>query len=373
MAFHNFMKKPDQSPSFFVRSTDQLVDLGSPSVEPLRSITDNDQAETSLLKDKGVSGFKFAVVREGIPGQSANVVGEGSKRRRSITESLEEEATVVKIVSKKKKLEALRRMSARGSVPPSSTTFSLGIFKYSFLDVEESHAAHNMISGLHCPLLKDKLGFSSFDELVDVFDVHALQKAVKNLLEREMSKLEDHLAKAQRNQDVEGSQVVKDLRSENARILEEVLMLRSVAASVEEPQRELSEDLSGLRPRLVEADHLKQRCQDLERERDFLLTKSEEVSVLSSKLEATSHEKAKFAKDFLPFVALDEVHGLGDSWDFKDVQDYHPKAEKLFDEAAEAFYTLAFPYISILSRKAGQSLVELSTVEAPSIQETPSA
>ncbi|GJU53122.1 hypothetical protein Tco_1226836 [Tanacetum coccineum] len=103
----------------------------------------------------------------------------------------------------------------------------------------------------------------SFDELVDVFDVYALQtkevgnmstnksrilsqghaklkndlvslKSKKSLLEHEMSKLEDRLAKAQRNQDIEGSQVVKDLRSKNARILEEVWMLRSVAASVEE-------------------------------------------------------------------------------------------------------------------------------------------
>ncbi|GKB87799.1 hypothetical protein Tco_0960071 [Tanacetum coccineum] len=133
----------------------------------------------------------------------------------------------------------------------------------------------------------------SFDELVDVFDVYALQtkevgnmstnksrilsqghgklkndlvslKSKKSLLEHEMSKLEDRLAKAQRNQD------------------------------------ELSKELSGLRPRLEEGDRLKQRCQNLERERDFFLTKFEEVSVLTSKLEAASLEKAKFVKDFLP-------------------------------------------------------------------------
>nr|GFB51758.1 hypothetical protein [Tanacetum cinerariifolium] len=184
-----------------------------------------------------------------------------------------------------------------------------------FLDIEEAHAAHNMISGLHYPLLKDKLGFLIFDELVDVFDVHALQMAIvgnmltnesrflsqdhaklknslvslkskKSLFEHEMSNLEDRLVKVQRNQDVEGSQVVKDLRSKNAQILEEVLMLRSVAASVEEYRRELLKELIGLRPHLEEANRLKQRCQDLERERNFLLTKSEEVSALSSKLEA---------------------------------------------------------------------------------------
>ncbi|GJY71991.1 hypothetical protein Tco_0475694 [Tanacetum coccineum] len=387
MAFRNFMKKPGQSPSFFVRLADQPVDVGSPSVEPLWSIADNDQAESSsLLKDKGVFGFELVVVREGILGQSANAVGEGSKRSRSITESLEEEATMVKMVSKKKKLETPRRMSARDSILPPPTTVPKGTGKHPQVlarfvgslanssdslapDVEEAHVAHNMISGFHCPLLKDKLGFLSFDKLVDVFDVHALQttvvgnmltnescflcqghaklkndlvslKSKKSLLEHEISKLEDRLAKAQRNQDVEGSQVVKDLRSENARILKEVSMLRGVAASAEESRKEISEELSGLRPHLEEADCLKQ---------------------------------PSLSRIFFSTVALDEVHGLGDSWNFKVVKDYHPEAEKLFDEAAEALYKLKFPYISLLSRKASQSLEKLSVVEAPSIQETPFA
>ncbi|GJR72931.1 hypothetical protein Tco_0085296 [Tanacetum coccineum] len=68
-----------------------------------------------------------------------------------------------------------------------------------------------------------------------------------------------------------------------------------------------------------------------------------------------------------------DTRSQGDSWDFKDVQDYHPEAKKLFDEAAEAFYKLQFLYISLLSGKVGQSLEELSVVEAPSIRETPSA
>ncbi|GKB49000.1 hypothetical protein Tco_0899753 [Tanacetum coccineum] len=336
MAFHNFMKKPGQTPSFSVRPADQPVDVGSLSVEPLRSIIDNDQAKSlSHSKDKGVFGFKLAIAEEGIPEQGASVAGEGSKKRRSIMESLEEEATVVKVMPKKKKLEVPRRMSVRGSVPSPSATVPK--------DVEEAHAAHNMISGLHCPLLKDKLGFLSFDELVDVFDIHALQtpvvgniltnesrilsqghaklkndlvslKSKKSLLEHEMSKLEDRLEKAQRNHDVEGSQVVRDLRSKNARIHEEVSMLRSMAAFAEESRKRLSEELSGLQPRLKEADRLNQRY----------------------------------------------------------MQDYYPEAEKLFDEAAKAFYKLKFPYISLLLGKAGQSLEELSTVEAPSIRETPS-
>ncbi|GJX01848.1 hypothetical protein Tco_0185761 [Tanacetum coccineum] len=373
MAFRNFMKKPSHTPSFSVRPLDHLVDVGSPSVEPLLSFADNDQAESSsLLKDKGVFDLELAVIEEGNPGQSASVAREGSKRRRSITESLEEEATMVKVMSKKNKLEVPRWMSVRGSVPPPLVTVPKGVGKHplvlayfvrslanssdsldpnmlfslclsilssfhlvflsyavSFLDVEEAHATHNMISVLRCPLLKDEVSFLSFDELVDVFDVYALQMAVvgnmltnesrilsqghaklknylvslkskKSLLEHEMSKLDDLLTRAQRNQDVEGSQVVKDLRSKNAQILKE---------------------------------------------------------------KAITYGRSQ---------ALDDVHGLGDSWDFKDVQDYHPEAEKLFDEAAESFYKLKFPYISLLSEKAGQSLKELSVIKAPSIQETPS-
>nr|GEZ65829.1 reverse transcriptase domain-containing protein [Tanacetum cinerariifolium] len=107
------------------------------------------------------------------------------------------------------------------------------------LGVEEAHVAHDVVSNLHCPLLKDKLKFMSFDELVDVFDVHALQMVVKN-------------------QYVKGSQVVRDMRSEDARVLEEMPMLRNVAASAEDSQRELSEEMNGLRVCLEKADRLKQ-------------------------------------------------------------------------------------------------------------------
>nr|GEU40457.1 hypothetical protein [Tanacetum cinerariifolium] len=57
----------------------------------------------------------------------------------------------------------------------------------------------------------------------------------------------------------------------------------------------------------------------------------------------------------------------GSQVDFKDLQDYHPEAEKLFDEIAEAFYKLEFPYISLLSGKAGQTLEELSATVTYSI------
>ncbi|GKE44566.1 hypothetical protein Tco_1471850 [Tanacetum coccineum] len=131
MAFRNFMKKPDQTPSFSVRPTDQHVDVGSPSVETLRSIADNDQAaSSSLSKDKGVSSFELTVVEEGIPRQGASVAGEGSKKRSSITESLKEEVTVVRVMPKKKKLEVPRRMSVRGSVPPPLAVVPKGTGKH---------------------------------------------------------------------------------------------------------------------------------------------------------------------------------------------------------------------------------------------------
>nr|GEW96163.1 hypothetical protein [Tanacetum cinerariifolium] len=226
-------------------------------------------------------------------------------------------------------------MIARGSVSPLSATALKGAIKHPQVlarfiktlasnfdslspDVEEAHADHNMISNLHYPLLRDKLEFLNFDELVDVYDVHALQMAVV------------------RN-----------------------------------------------------------------RERDFLLKKSEEVAILSSELEAVKLKKAILVRDFLPsavknlFVfenfnqalgdlqqkvitfgrsqALDEIHGFGDFFDVRDVQDYHPEAERIFNKATEAFYKLEYPYISLLANKASQSLKELVVVKALYIQENPFA
>ncbi|GJT57706.1 hypothetical protein Tco_0992760 [Tanacetum coccineum] len=171
-------------------------------------------------------------------------------------------------------------------------------------DVEEDHAPHNMIYGLHCYLLKDKLGYAKLkNDLVSL-------KSKKSLLEHEMSKLEDHLAKAQRNQNVEGSQVVKDLRFENDQILEEVSMVASL-----EKAKFVRDFLPSVVKKLFESEHFNQALGDLQQK-------------------AITYGRSQ---------ALHEVHGLGDSWDFKDVQDYHPEAKKLLDEAAEAFYKLKFP------------------------------
>ncbi|GJR36436.1 hypothetical protein Tco_1212120 [Tanacetum coccineum] len=327
MAFWIFLKKPGQTLSFSVSPANHLVDVKSPSVGHLMVTVNDDQVKSSSYsRDKGVMAHELVVVREGCFEHDVMAVKD-SKKRRSIIEALEEEATMVRPVSKKKKLEGSRRMSARGSVPPLSVTAPKGVGKHPRVlaryignlasssdslthDVEEAHAAHNMISSLHYPLLKDKLGFLTFDELVDVYDIHALQMAV----------------------DEEGSQVLKDLRSKNALNLEELLMLQRVAASFKESRKKLVEE------------------------------KSKEVFVLASKLEAVKLKKSKLVKEFLPLAvkklfesehfnqalgdlqqkaimfgrsqALDEVHGLGDSWDLKDVQDYHPEVEKIFNEAA---------------------------------------
>nr|GEY86907.1 hypothetical protein [Tanacetum cinerariifolium] len=48
-------------------------------------------------------------------------------------------------------------------------------------------------------------------------------------LKHELSKLEDNLFRAQNNHDVEGSQITRDSRSDNARVLEELLLFREVA------------------------------------------------------------------------------------------------------------------------------------------------
>ncbi|GKB08875.1 hypothetical protein Tco_0837187 [Tanacetum coccineum] len=57
------------------------------------------------------------------------------------------------------------------------------------------------------------------------------------------------------------------------------------------------------------------------------------------------------------------------SWGFKDVEDYNPNTERIFDEATEAFYKLEFPYISPLVEKAGQSPGSLVAMDPPTIQE----
>ncbi|GJU77875.1 hypothetical protein Tco_1274945 [Tanacetum coccineum] len=335
MSFRNFMKKPSQTPTFSVRPPDQPIDVDSPSVDHSKAIDDNDQGKSSfVLKNQDVVGFELAVVSDSPSDQGIGVV-KSSKKKRSITAALEEGATVIKLdavgssskhESKKQKHEGPRR--TKSSLEPLVP------------DVKEAYFAHNVLSGLHHPSLKNKLDSLSLDDLSNVYDVHALNLAMignmltnetrvmscdysklksdflsfrsKNgLLKHEMSKLEDNLSRARKNQDLESSQVVKDLRFR------------------------------------------------------------EEVDTLSSRLKIADLEKVELVRNFLPLAALDEVHGLGGSWDFKDVEDYNPEAEKVLDEAAEAFYKLDFPYISLLVEKSGESLSYLAVVDPLTIQEAP--
>ncbi|GJT16687.1 alpha-dioxygenase 1-like protein [Tanacetum coccineum] len=395
------------------------------------SIFIDGEGESSYVsKNKEVSGFELAVVGGGPLEPDIGVVG-SFKKKRSITAKLEEGAIVIKLTAvgssskhepKRRKQEGPKRVSERVSFPPPPAIAPKGIGKHprmlahhlGSLDVgseslvpyaQEAYSAHNVLSVLHCSLLKNNLDSLSLDDMANIFYVHALSlvvvgnmltnesravsrdysklkddfvslKSKNSLLEHEMSKLEDCLSKARKNHDVESNQVVKDLRSENAWNLEELSMMRAVK-------------------------RLRKRCQDLEAERDFLLSKeSEEIAVLSSKLKVTDLKRVELVRDLLPLAikklfasehfnhasgdlqqkaityersqALDEVQVLGDSWDFKDVEDYHPDAEKIYDEAMESFYKLEFPYISILVEKVGQSVGKLAVVDPPVTQEATS-
>nr|GEV23924.1 hypothetical protein [Tanacetum cinerariifolium] len=261
-----------------------------------------------------------------------------------------------------KKQECLMRTSSWGRIPPFSTFAPKGVAKHprvlarNLESSEDSHdifvpyvqkaySTHNVLSSLHYPSLKNKPDSLSLEDLANIYDVYALHlDVVGNMLtnesrivskdysklkddfislrsknelhEHEMSKHEGSLSKAKKNQDVEGY------------------------------QKKLFEDLDRLHPFGEEVEHLGKR--------DFLplairkLFSSEHFNCALGDLQ---QKTITFGRS----QALNEVHGLGSSWDFKDVKDYNPYAEKIFDEAAEGFYKLEFPYISVLVEKVGQS------------------
>nr|GEZ52659.1 hypothetical protein [Tanacetum cinerariifolium] len=195
------------------------------------------------------------------------------------------EATVVKMVLKKKKLEAQRRMCTRDSVSPPPTTVPKGTGKHPRVLARFVRSLANSSDSL----TPDKLRFLSFGELVDVFDVLALQTAV-----------------------------VGNMLTNESRIL--------------------SQGFSPLRgQKLFESEHFNQALEDLQQK-------------------AITYGRSQ---------ALDEVYDLGNSLDFKDVQDYHPKAGKLFDKDSEAFYKLEFPYISLLSALSKLWLLRLPSSRKP--------
>ncbi|GJR73778.1 hypothetical protein Tco_0086143 [Tanacetum coccineum] len=353
-----FDEKPCQTPTLSVRPANQSIDVDSSFMDRLKTVDDNDQGESSfILKNQDVSGFELTVVGDGSSKHGVSVA-EGFKKKLSITAALEEGATVIKLVvvgssskyePKKRKQEVPKRTSATGSVPPPPAIAPKGVRKHLRVlarhmgsleggsdslvpDVQEAYSSHNMLSDLHYLLIKNKLKSLSVDDLANV---------------------------------------VKDLISKNAWIFKELSMLREKATSTMDSRKKLSGELDELRPSMKEVERLGQRCLDLEAERDFLLSKeSEEIAALSSKLKIADLKRVELkAITYGRLQALDNVHSLGDSWDFKDVEDYHLDDEKNFDEVVEAFYKLAFPYISLLVKKAAQSLGELVVVDPPTIQE----
>ncbi|GKD06646.1 hypothetical protein Tco_1181620 [Tanacetum coccineum] len=350
MSFRNFMKKPSQTPTFSVRPSYQPIDVDSPFVDHSKAIDDNNQGASSfVLKNQDVVGFELAVVGDSPSDQGIGVV-ESSKKKCSITAALEEGATLIKLddVGSSSKHKSRRN------------------------DVKEAYSAHNVLSGLHHPSLKNKPDSLSLDDLANVYDVHALNltmignmltnksrvvsldysklksdflsfRSKNGLLEHEMSTLEDSLSRARKNQDVESSQ-------------------------------KLFDEFDRVRPSVEEVESLGKKCKDLEAERESLLSKEssfrEEVDALSSRLKIADLKKVELVRDFLPLA----VKKLFSSKHFNsalDVEDYNPEAEKVLDEAVEAFYKLDFPYISLLVEKSGESLCSLVVVDPPTIQEAP--
>nr|GEV69593.1 hypothetical protein [Tanacetum cinerariifolium] len=415
LAFCNFMKKHRKSPTFSVRLVNFHVNVGSPFVGHLTIAVDDDQVESSSYsRDKGVMGHELVVAGEGCSQQDVMAI-EGSKKRHSITEALKEEDTVVMSVSKKKNPKGSTRMSERGSVPPLFATSPKGVGKHPWVLARYIRNLANGVDSLArgpcssqydflslLSLTLDELGFMTFDELVDVYDIHVFQMAVVGNMITNESRILSQCHSTLKN-DLVSLNSKKSLLeheiSENAKNFEELSMLQRVAACFEESKKKLVEEVDGLLSCLKETKHLGQRWHDLEHERDFMLEKSEEVSILTSQMDAAKLEKSKLVKYFLKLVvkkllesehfkqalgdlqqkaimfyrslALAEVHGLRDSKNLKDVQDYHPSAKKIFDETTEAFYKLDFPYISLMVENASLSFKELASLEAPSIQKAP--
>nr|GEU63538.1 hypothetical protein [Tanacetum cinerariifolium] len=223
--------------------------------------------------------------------------GEGLKKRCSITEALKKEDTIVRSDSKKKNPKGSTRMSERGSVPPFSVTSPKGVDKHPWV---LARYIRNLANGVES-LDPDKLGFLTFDELVDVYDINAFQMAM-----------------------------VGNMMTNESRIL--------------------SQCHSTLKNDLVSLNSKKSL---LEHEMSKLEEKSEEDYVLTSQIEAAKLEKSKLVKYFLPLAVKK---------DLKDVQDYHPAAKKIFDEATEALYKLDFPYISLLVENVGLSFGKLASL-----------
>nr|GEW88301.1 hypothetical protein [Tanacetum cinerariifolium] len=222
----------------------------------LKVAVDNDVLEIYFVsKNKDVPGFELAVVDEGFSG--------------------------------------VRRGPLRGVVSLLSILLPLKLVAWILnCVVIPLYAAHNTLYNLHYPLLNEKLGFLTFDDLVNVYDVHALQMALvgnmltnesriisydhtkikdnfvslksrNNLLEHEISKLEDNLSKARKNKILskETFSKLKGLKPHAEKVVD--LSLKLKAADLE--KIELVKDLLPLAvKRLFESEHFNHALGDLQ-------------------------------------------------------------------------------------------------------------
>ncbi|GJR66311.1 hypothetical protein Tco_0012376, partial [Tanacetum coccineum] len=271
---------------------------------------------------------------------------------------------------KMRKQDALKRGNLKGSVhlPFLSAAFPKGVGKHPWIMARQfgidEQDIDPFVPGDHFHVLLPRLAMTGnmlkYEYVIMARDFSKLKDEVIVLKSKQMSykheleKLEDALSRARNNQDVEGSQAVMDLRSESTRLFEELAVLR-------------------LCPFVEEVKRLRQKCRSFKDEKDTLLSKEvslrNEVDALSSRLKVVDLERIDLVKDFLLLAALNDVYGLGDFWDLKYIADYDPEAKKNFDGVKEAFYKVEFPYISMFTERAGQSLGELATVEPPVYQE----
>ncbi|GJV40954.1 hypothetical protein Tco_1419394 [Tanacetum coccineum] len=287
MSFRNFMKRPGQAATFSVRPADQPVDMGSPSVDHSKAVNDSDQGESSSIsKNQDVAGLELAVVEDDPYDQGAGV-GEGSGKKRSITAALEEGASKVKSVAtgSSSRHEAKKR---------------------------KQYGPRRTSSRGSVPLLP---AFAPKDSLL----------------------------KARKNQDVEGSKVVRDLIAEVKRLFKELSAFHDVSKSSEDSRKVLDEEVERLRPVVSEVVDLK---------------------------------RTELVKYFLPLAVKKMMASDHFNQAMGDLQKamIFGRAEKMFDEAAEAFDKLEFPYISLLARmreKALESLLLLSLLPAKRLPPPP--
>nr|GEV99142.1 hypothetical protein [Tanacetum cinerariifolium] len=263
--------------------------MGSHSVGLLKAADDNDQGESSFVsKNEGIAGSEVVIIENDLFDQGVNVAEELGRKRGS---------------------------------EPIPDPF-----------VPEAYSGHNVLSGLHCPSFQNKLNALSFDDLADVYDVHALHLAmVGNMLTNEsrivpwdLFKLKDDFVS------LRNSQVVKDLRAKGKRLSEELFVFKDVAKSSKDSRKVLAKEVERLRPIVSEA------------------SLRGEIKALTDRLKVVDLERIELVKDFIPLAVRKLMASDQFNWEMGRLQQkamIFGKAKKIFDEAVEAFDKLEFPYI----------------------------